>query len=517
MRVKNSMRNMIYIYGSTLLLAILNLIVRRVFLDVLTVDYLGYDGLFTSIFSFLSLSEMGIASIITYHMYSEIANDNTDEIRKLLYIYKLIYRCVGIFVLTVGIIVSLFLPMILTTKQKESWLFIYVIYFLQLSATLCTYFLAYRRILFTTDQRIYVCTAVDTTVNMVVIVLKMVVLFTLKNYIVYLIVAILGNIVSNAIIARKSYKEYPKITAIDVSVNDIKELNLFHEVKNMLATKIAITIYGSSNDIIITRILGVTMTGMVSNYKMISSKIQEMILALFSSLQASIGNLVYSDEKQKGENFFYALDLAGFFMALVCATGVVTAGQSAILLWLKNDKFLLPYAFLVLLALNMYIAISNNPMTYFRNSLGHFETDRNYMIAAAVVNLILTIVFSLSLGITGAMIGTICGHLLIYLGRTVVMHKYFLKKSIASYIFLFFGRVILLGISCGLSVFISRIIFSHTGLRSVAGFLLSGVISVLISVTIFILSSLKTESLKTLLAYVSIIFNMIKGRKKKAA
>ena len=515
MRIKNSMRNMIYIYGSTLLLAILNLIVRRVFLDVLTVDYLGYDGLFTSIFSFLSLSEMGIASIITYHMYSEIANDNTDEIRKLLYIYKLIYRWVGFFVLVVGVLVSFFLPLILTNKQKESWIFIYTIYFLQLSATLCTYFLAYRRILFTTDQRIYVCTAVDTAVNMVVIVLKMVVLFTLKNYIVYLLVAILGNIVSNAIIARKSYKEYPKITAIDVSTKDIKELNLFHEVKNMLATKIAVTIYGSADDIIITRILGVTMTGMVSNYRMISSKIQEMIIALFSSIQASIGNLVYSDEKKKGEKFFYALDLAGFFLALVCATGVVTVGQSAILLWLKSDEYLLPYAFLVLLAFNMYIAISNNPMNYFRNSLGHFETDRNYMIAAAVVNVILTIILSFSLGITGVMVGTVAGHILIYLGRTVVMHKYFLKKNISSYILLFFVRLMLLCLSCGISVLLSRMIFARTGLHNVIGFLVSGVISVIVSISVFILSSIKSESIKTLKAYMITIIGMVKAKKDK--
>ena len=43
MRIKNSMKNMIYIYACTLLIVIMNFIVRRVFLDVLTVDYLGYD------------------------------------------------------------------------------------------------------------------------------------------------------------------------------------------------------------------------------------------------------------------------------------------------------------------------------------------------------------------------------------------------------------------------------------------------------------------------------------------
>ena len=280
MRIKNSLRNMIYIYGSTALIVILNFVVRRIFLDVLVVDYLGYDGLFTSIFSFLNLSEMGIASIITYHMYREIASDNREKIRKLLYTYKLIYRIVGLFVIVAGILVSLFLPLILNDRQKESWLFIYTIYFLQLMATLCTYFLAYRRILFITHQRIYVCTVVDTATNIVSVILRMLVLLYLRNYIVYLIIAIIANVTSNLVIAVRAKKEYPDLIEEKASVAFMKELDLFHEVKNMMATKIAGTLYGASDDIIITYFLGIETNGLVSNYKMLTGKIQELILSL---------------------------------------------------------------------------------------------------------------------------------------------------------------------------------------------------------------------------------------------
>jgi len=539
MRIKNSLRNMIFIYGSTLLIAIMNLVVRRIFLDVLTVDYLGYDGLFTSIFSFLSLSEMGIASIITYHMYTELATNNITQIRKLLYIYKLIYRVVGIFVLVVGIIASLFIPLILNEKQQESWLFIYTIYFLQLAATLCTYFLAYRRILFTTDQKIYVCTAVDTVVNIVAVFAKMCVLLWFRNYIIYLIIAILANTVSNLVIARKSYKAYPEITKIAITKDDIKELNLFHEVKNMMATKIAGTIYGSSDDIIITAILGVRMDGLISNYRMISAKIQELIIAMFNSVQASIGNLVYTeDDHEKGIKFFYALDLMGFFMGLICANGVISVGQPFILLWLKSETFLLPYAFLILLAINMFIAICNNPMTYFRNSLGHFETDRNYMIAAAVVNVIITIILCYPLGITGVMVGTVAGHLMIFMGRTVVVHKYFLETSQIKYYLSFVYRLALLAIAACISVFlgnllanamgdivstisnnngeaVSDMIMTTTiGVR-IVGLLLRAVISVIVSTAVFVIVSFKTEAYETLWQYVKTVFGMAKKRRNK--
>ena len=505
---------MIYIYGCTLLIVILNFIVRKVFLDVLTVDYLGYDGLFTSIFSFLSLSEMGIATVITYHMYSEIAAENTTQIRKLLYTYKLIYRIVGTVVLVLGIIASLFIPVILNDSQKDSWLFIYTIYFLQLLATLCTYFLAYRRILFITHQRIYVCTAVDTATNIISVILKMVVLLTLRNYIVYLLIAIVGNIVSNLIISIKSKKEYPEITSIEVTKQDLKDLNLFHEVKNMIATKIAVTIYGAADDIIITYMLGIGTGGLLNNYKMIVSKIQELILSLFNSLQASIGSLVYDNDKEKGKAFFRALDLLGFLMAIVASTSIITVSQNFIRIWLKDEKYILPFSFLIVLGINIFIAISNNPMNYFRNSLGHFETDRNYMITAAIVNIILSIVLCIPYKLTGIFIGTVIGHIIIFVGRTIVVHKFFLEESPVKYYFLFAFRFLLLGISVTASVLLSNLLTMIIG-NLLISVILSALVSIIISITVFALSSIKSEAFKVLLNYFKTVLNIV--FKKKTA
>ena len=468
---------------------------------MLTVDYLGYDGLFTSVFSFLNLSEMGIAGIITYHMYSCIAAGDSANIRKLLYTYKMIYRLVGVFVLSAGIIVSFFIPFILNDRAKDSWLFIYTIYFLQLLATLCTYFLAYRRILFITHQRIYVCTVVDTVTNILSVTFRMLVLLYLKNYIVYLLIAIIANISSNLVIAIRAKKEYPDLMEEKVSTDYIKELNLFHDVKNMMATKIAGTIYGASDDIIITYFLGVTTNGLVSNYKMLTGKLQEFIISLFNSLQASIGNLVYDDDKEKGIDFFYALDMLGFFFGLVCANGLISVGQSVILLWLKKESVLLPFAFLLALGINIFIALCNNPMTYFRNSLGHFETDRNYMIAAAAVNVIFSVALLIPFGITGVIIATIMGHLLIFAGRCAVVYKFFIEKSPIKYYGLFALRCVMLAAAC-----ITSILLGNAATASIDSLLLivliKGMISVLVSMVVFLLCSMRTKAFKMIILYI---------------
>ena len=507
MRIKNSIVNLVYIWGSTLLIAVLSLVTRRLFLDALKVDYLGYDGLFTSIFSFLTLSEMGIASIITYHMYSEIATDNKEQICKLLYMYKTIYKVVGIFVLAAGAVVSIFLPVILK-DNTESWGFIYTIYFLQLLATLCTYFLAYRRILFITYQKIYFCTMVDTIVTIISTFCKMAVLVVWKSYIAYLIVGILSNIAANLIIAWRSRISFPDIVKTEVTREDFKKLNLWYDVKNMMATKIAGTIYGSSDSIIMTMFLGVGSVGLVNNYQMISGKIQEFILSIFKALQASIGNMVYDKDTEKGISFFYALDLLGFYMGLTAAVGMIVVGQDFILFWLKQESLQLPMTFLWLLSLNVFIAICNNPMNYFRNTLGHFESDRDYMIAAAIVNVVLTLLLASGYGVTGVMIGTVAGHLLIFMGRTVVVYKHYVKKSPTEYYGKFAVRMLVLAAAAGIALFLVRQVGG-----GIVGILIKGIVSVAVTTVVFLLYSFRKNEFQIILSYVKKVIQIVTGRK----
>ena len=67
-------KNSIYNFGSSLLIRILQLSLsfasRTVFIYVLGAAYLGLNGLFSNILSFLSLSELGIGSAILQKVFS---------------------------------------------------------------------------------------------------------------------------------------------------------------------------------------------------------------------------------------------------------------------------------------------------------------------------------------------------------------------------------------------------------------------------------------------------------------
>ena len=73
MNAEKTIRNSIFsLLGQTCTL-LLQFVNRRVFIHFLDIEYLGYTNLFGNVFSMLSVAELGIGSIICFHLYKEIA------------------------------------------------------------------------------------------------------------------------------------------------------------------------------------------------------------------------------------------------------------------------------------------------------------------------------------------------------------------------------------------------------------------------------------------------------------
>ena len=74
-RTENFLKNIKSAFAFQALSVIINFVSRKLFLMVLTTEYLGLNGIFSNILSMLSLSEMGIGSAITYSLYKPLAEE----------------------------------------------------------------------------------------------------------------------------------------------------------------------------------------------------------------------------------------------------------------------------------------------------------------------------------------------------------------------------------------------------------------------------------------------------------
>lgn len=102
-RTKRSIVNLITAFIGQIFGIIISFIVRMIFVNCLSSEYLGINGLFTNILTMLSLVELGVGSAMTYSLYKPIAEENIEKIKSLMHIYKIAYRIIGIIVLAIGI------------------------------------------------------------------------------------------------------------------------------------------------------------------------------------------------------------------------------------------------------------------------------------------------------------------------------------------------------------------------------------------------------------------------------
>ena len=92
MRFRKSLKNLIAGWAGQFFIIIMNLISKRVFVNVLGEEYLGIGGLFSNLLSVLSLAELGISACINYSLYKPLAEKNKEEIKSIMYFYKRVYK-----------------------------------------------------------------------------------------------------------------------------------------------------------------------------------------------------------------------------------------------------------------------------------------------------------------------------------------------------------------------------------------------------------------------------------------
>lgn len=440
-RTKNTLRNSIYGIGSYFIIAIISFLVRKVFLRTLPIEVLGYEGLFGNVFALISLADLGLENVILYRLFPAVAKKDKKEISNIISIYRWLYKMVGFAILLIGIILIPFLKYIIADGEYE-WGYVYSIYIIQLIITLTSYFLAYKRIIFVVCQREYECTKVDTAGSIILGILRLITLLTLKSYYIYLLCGLCSNLLCNYIISRKVDKEYAFLTLKKkIRFQDVKGMSLGKDIKNNFIQKICAVIYGGTDNIVISAILGITQVGLFANYTMVITYITSFFVKLLRPFQVAIGDYIYSNDEKNSLSMFRMFDFVSFLLACVIATSYCCLFNPVISL-LFGNQYLFSQYFVFAFTLNQYILWNHHLLTHYRNALGKFELDKYPIIIAAILNIVFSLVLGKFIGIAGIMLGTAIGHFGFWFGRVKVVYKIYIQEPMRYYIIRQFFRAI---------------------------------------------------------------------------
>lgn len=445
MNTEKILKNSIISVISQILTLLLQFINRRVFVIFLDIEYLGYQSVFGNIFSILSVAELGVGGIISFHLYREIVTDNRQEIGKLMYLYKWVYRLIAVAVTILGLAACVFVPYIVKDANRDIR-YLYIVYFLQLASTVAGYFFSYRRTLYAADQKEYKTVEVDLYTSVIVQTVQLALLAVFKNYLLYLGVQLSTAVIANIVILYKTNKEYPYLKEkYTVTWGDIHKRNIIPDVKNYLVHKIATAIYSGTDNIVISAICGIRKVALYGNYLLLQRGVLSILFyRLLNPVQAAIGNIVYSDRnKDELWNQFEMFDVFSFFFASYISAGFLVFFQPAIEIWMGSKEYLLPYSFVIMYSLTIYLGAVWEIVWKYRSVFGDYRQDRNCMILSALLNIIVSVTLAKPLGVTGVQIGTLFAYLPIAYGRVRFVVKNFFAQSLKKY---FTKHLVLFGI-----------------------------------------------------------------------
>ena len=441
-RTTKVMKNSLVSFVVQILIILLGFVNRKVFVMYLDIELLGYNNLFANIFQLLNVTELGMGGIITFHLYKAFAENDEKEITKLMYLYRYVYRVIGLIVLVLGSAIYFFLPYIIKGENYD-WHFIHVIYLIQLAGTVSGYFLSYMRTMFTTDQMEYKIIGADFVSKLLTCILQIAIIIILKNYIVYLVIATTTTILANVFITIATYRHYKYLhNKVKVTRDDVSRWNIVKDVKNLMIQKVVGYFNGGADNIIISMFCGIKNVALYGNYVLIQSNINNIFLyRLLNPIQASIGNYVYSDiaEEQQKRTFFM-LDMFCVWIASFEMAGFFLFYQPFISLWLGSE-FLLAEPFVITFAFSSYLCLSNEMVFKYRCTIGEYDKDRNWMCLAAIINISLSVVLCKflgaidpQLGMFGVQLGTVFSYFPIFWGRIKLVIEGMFKLSNGAYV-----------------------------------------------------------------------------------
>lgn len=495
-KIHNILRNGIYSVVYLAFTTILTIIIRKLFVVYFPIEFLGINGLYSNILGLLSLADLGIASIINYNLYQELTKKNNEQINKLMSIYQRLYLVIGIFVFFIGIIFYFLLPFFI--KEKDiPWLYVKVVYIIQLLSTVSTYFLAYRRTLLITDQKEYVCVKIDTVFLFIKNILLVISIVVFKNFILYSSIGLVTNLLANLIIYHRCGKEYAFLKKTPVSKVDLKKLHLFKDIKYLLIGKIGGLVYFNTDNIIISSILGLGITGINSNYVMVDRCVNSFVTSAMKGITPTIGNIIYSDDKNLVYDLYKKIDFIYILVASILASGYLTCFQPFITL-LFGENYLLPYGYVICLSINTALAIQFQAACDFRSTYGKFENDSKYFLFSAITNLIASIILVKFWGIIGIIVGTILGLCFILYSRIQFVYRIIFNQSFVKYLLHHLLYTILMALElCGVK-FVCELITVNNW----ATWILRGIVSTVLILVLQVITYSPIKSFRELIKYI---------------
>lgn len=424
MRSKKALKNI----GISLLLQITTIICGFI-VPKLIIQSFGsnVNGLISSITQFLAyitLLESGVGPVIKAVLYKPIAEKDSKQIANILKATEKFFKTIAYIFIVYLVILCIIYPIIMN-NQFDMMYTMSLVVIISISTFAEYYFGMTYRIFLQAEQRTYVVSGIQiitTIINTIMIVLLVKIganiqIVKLISAIIFVFRPILQNIY-----VKKKY-----------SIN-LKEADSNYKIEQKwdgLAQHIAAVVHGNTDITILTFLSSMPEVSVYSVYLLVVNGVKRIVQAFTGGVDASFGDMIAKGEKEALNKNFKIYELFYFTLITIIFICTIILIVPFIKLYTKgvtDANYIRPlFGFLIVLA--EFIHSIRLPYSSITLAAGHFKETKKGAWLEAGINIVISIILVIKLGIIGVAIGTLVAMSIRTIEFIIHTSKYILERS----------------------------------------------------------------------------------------
>lgn len=442
-RVKKSLLNArvnLIFYFLTLALSFFS---RKTFLDCLGAEFIGLTGTVGNLLGLLNLAESGVGAAIAVVLYAPLFERNEQKIKEIVSVLGYLYSTIGKIILAGGSLLACFIPLIFPNSELGLPI-IYFTFFSFLGSSLIGYFINYRQVLLSADQRNYVVAAYSQSANVLKILLQMALAYYTGNYVVWVLVEFSFGILYSIILNWKIKQVYPwLVTEIKKGKALCREYpDVMRNTKQLFIHKIGSVVYTQVTPFLVYAYASLQAVAYYCNYTLVTSKLSSLLANFLGGTNASVGNLIAEGDKDKILKVYWELMSIRFLFVSIVVFALYHLLPPFIALWL-GEEYVMSQALLVLVLISFALGIIRGVTEEFMLGYGLFS-DVWAPFAEAAILIVVAIAGGSLWGLEGTLLGGIVSSvIIIYIWKPYFLFSRGLQISVWQY-WKEFGKYVLI-------------------------------------------------------------------------
>ncbi len=505
-RSKNAVLNIIVGWGAQVVILLLSFVSRKIFLNFLSIDYLGINGLYGNILSALSLAELGLGTVTQFFLYKPVAENDYVKITLLTKYFRKLYLIIASIVIAIGLLMIPLLPFIIDSELKQVDLIVYYVIFLFNSCA--TYLCADKIALLAANQDTRLTKYVSIAVSLGLQILHIIVLLIWKNYIVYVLATLLSSLVNAIVVNYLCKKKYPFLKEKNDVALDVDKKIIWNKIKSTFVYKIGAVILTGTDNILISVMVNTAAVGLYSNYLMIFSGVQMFFSVVTTALISGVGNLSANENKERIYQLFNFLSFIYQFVAAFVGTALFFLYNDFITVWL-GEAYLLDELTVFAIAFSFYLTNAISPIWMYREANGLFNEVKYLFLIMAGLNIVFSVVLGFFWGTFGILLATSLARIVsqVWYEPRVLFRKLF--NTTAKTYFIKQVTYVLISLLCIGFCYVITVLLPH----SILFFFIKGILFFLVFLGVFWIFIRKSNEINELKLALKKIF---KKKEKKS-